>query len=167
VKILNESAFKKINVLLMCTALMMTCIGSVAASSASESQSGTVIVTSDGVSYNMDQQLSAGLTEDGVIAQAQQSNENVFFTPNGKVQIVTASMSGVQSVDTSSMDKSKNNNPSNEVTHINTKDSGEITLSQERTETSPGDIDQEQSASLRIISTPNDKKHVTLHLKQK
>lgn len=179
-KIITESAFKKIILLLICTAVMVTCIGSAVASdyedqsssplaTGTQEQSGYVSFTGNEVSYNLGQDQSAAIISgDGKISQTQQSGENVDIKgKNGKVTIVTARASEVQSVDTSSSYDSKNNNPSNEVAHINTKDGGEITLSQEQTEYSDRDINQEQRASLKIISTPNGKVHAKIHLQQK
>lgn len=192
-KILNESAFKKINVLLICAALMVTCIGSAAAlSSATQEQSGNLSVTS-GVSYDMGQQQSAEvITGDGIINQDQQSSENVFVSPNGEVKIVTAGMSGFQSVDTPSTgdstvdtlatddstvdtlatDDSTNGidpkaTPKTYVDTITPGDSADIHLSQEQTETSEGDIDQDQSAFLKVITTPNDRTIGIMRMQQK
>jgi hypothetical protein len=186
VKILNESAFNKIIFLLICTALMVTCIGSAAASSsATQEQSGQVSVTGGEVDYDLTQEQSAEVIDgDGEITQAQQSSVNVV--DNGKVEIVTVRMSESQSVDTAStvgstnnknskatpIDSTNNKNSkatpkSNVVETITTDDSGSIDLTQTQTETSDGDIDQEQTAFLKIISTPNDKVHAIIHLKQK
>ncbi len=182
-KILNESAFKKINVLLICAALMVTCIGSAAAlSSATQEQSGNLSVTS-GVSYDMGQQQSAEvITGDGIINQDQQSSEKVFVSPNGEVKIVTAGMSGFQSVDTPSTGDSTvdtlatgdstngidpSATPKTYVDTITPGDSADIHLSQEQTETSEGDIDQEQGAFLKVITTPNDRTIGIMRMQQR
>lgn len=165
---------------------MVACIGNAAAlSSATQEQSGQVIVTDGEVSYGLTQEQSAEVINgDGEITQTQQGGVKV--AGNDNVKIVTVKMSASQSVDTSSTDRgtynknskatstdstnnknSKTTQKSNLVETITTDDSGSIDLSQTQTETSDGDIYQEQRAFLKIISTPNDKIHAIIHLQQK
>ncbi len=156
---------------------MAICIGSAAASSsATQIQSGKVSITSGEVSYNMDQQEFAVIDGNGEITQAQHSSEKV--NDNGNVEIVTVKMSQSQNVDAFSTDdisasmdtnnkKSKATSKSNLVETITTDDSETITFGQKQSEESDGDIYQEQRAFLKIISTPNDKVHTIIHLKQK
>lgn len=182
VKIKKESAFKKIILLLVCTAVIVTYIGSAAASDSddqsssplatgTQTQSGVVSFDGNKVSYNLNQDQSAEIISgDGKINQAQQSGVNVDIKgEKGKVTIVTAKASEVQSVDTSSYGStdSKATPASNAVKtfSVSKDDSGSISLTQGSTEES-GDIYQQQTGVIKIIDAPN-RNIAIVHLKQK
>ena len=162
-KILNELAFINITFLLICTALMVTPISS-AAASASQSQTGELSVTNGEVNYYVDQEQSVEMINgDGGLNQAQQNNVKVVDNNEGGVKILTVRMSEVQKVDTSSSDYSKNNidhiatPKSNEVKTISVSKDGSasIDLSQTQTEMSDRDLNQQQTAFLKVIDTNN------------
>lgn len=80
-------------------------------------------------------------------------------------------MSEAQNIDNPTTDDSNKNTKSapksNVVDTITTDGVGSISLNQEQTEVSAGDLKQEQNAFLKIILQNNDKVHAVMHLKQK
>ncbi|MGI5992045.1 MAG: hypothetical protein ACOX79_06255 [Methanosarcina sp.] len=168
-KILNESAFNFF--LLICIAFMVTCIGSAAAmSSATQEQAGYVSVTNGDVSCGLGQQQSAEVSGDGVITQDQQSSVKTKTNPHSGVIKITVRLDAAQNVDTSSTSDSTNNKPTSNVVEkmkVDNGGSGYIDASQLQTETSAGDISQQQTAVLKIKETPNGKIHAKLKLQQK
>lgn len=169
-KILNGPVSENIIFLIICVALMVTFIGSAAASSeATQEHSGEVSVNDGVVRYSLDQQQSAEITNgDGEINQAQMSSGEVFYNSHSGVTMVTMRDSQVQNVDTSSTGDSSNDigSTENEVKTFSTDSNANIYSSQEQTEQSSGE-NQEQTGFLKIIDTPGDRIIGIVHLQQK
>lgn len=161
VKISKESVFKIFIFLLICPLLVVSSIGSAAALyEATGSQTAIIRADNGDASYILTQDRSAKvLTGDGVISQPPNSISSSLLDTRG-ADITYAEASQTQSVVSPSTDDSSNqiysgSPPSNAVETINTDGVESVTLSQEQPEKSEENIYQDQTASLRIISTPD------------
>lgn len=166
----------------MCMAVIVACIGSAAASDSgdqsssplatgTQTQSASVSLDDNKVSYNLNQEQSAKIISgDGEISAAQQSGVNVEDKGKGKVTIVTARASEVQSADTSSSDSidSSTTRTSNAVKTLSVSkdESASIDLTQGPTVESGANIYQKQTAFLKIIDTPH-RNIAIVHILQK
>lgn len=173
----NKSALRKTIFLLMCTALMVTCIGCAAAldsdsqdpsysTSAYQIQSGSV--TNDAISLSAYQSAQSSTTGVGgvEISQVQDLNSKILTYQAGEVKSVTGTISQDQTVDTVGGDSSATKINQNYVYTGSTDTSPNFTFGQVLEGESAGDISQQQKTFVKIVDQ-NDKYHYIIHMKQK
>ena len=171
IKISNGSVLKKIVFLLICAALMTTCMDCVAASStAGQVQTAQISVTRDGVSYDMNQQQAAAV-DNGEIEQASMVKQKVVYDKNGNIKKVTLKMRQVQEVDSSSTDDSTNAIDLEAYQYANiatTENGANIGLEQAQlaSEESGGEIKQKQVTVIKV-KFKKDGVKTTVKMKQK
>jgi hypothetical protein len=166
---LNKFAFRRIVLLLICPALLITLIGNAVALDSvqdpaigEQTQSADISFTgSGGTTYNLDQDQSAAITSgDGVINQYQQSSGTV--STNGMVTIGTATGSEVQNVYTTGSSVTPGTDSSATPTSSNVVSTdSRATPTSNVVSTGPGAViagssDASTSNVVKIISTPTD-----------
>jgi hypothetical protein len=183
---MNKSALRKTVFLLICTVLMIICIGGAVAvdssdqsssplATAAQVQAGFISANSGDVSYGLGQQQYASIINgDGTITQNQVSYSNANL--NGPVTAINVKEIGVQNVDLASSYGSTDNTVTGSIDNSDPKvkekfsipigGSDNIAASQFQSELSSGDISQEQIAVLKIKENPN-KIKASISLKQK
>jgi hypothetical protein len=170
-KTLNESALKKFIFLLICAALMVTCIGSAAASSSADQvQSGQLSVTRDEVISNSNQDQLAAV-DNGAIGQTSLNSLKVVTNKKGEVKKVTMKLIEVQNVDSSSTVDSTNaidTSAYQDVNVVKTENGANIDFNQAQmaSEQSGGVIKQKQVAVVKVKFKKGDT-IVKIKMKQK
>lgn len=173
----QKAVLNKVTSMLLLVALITTITGSaVASSSAEQNQNCTLMVTRDGVTYNLNQ-AQIEVVENGVVKAYQIYDLKITYDKKGKVKSVTLKMRQVQNVISSSTDSSSTVDSIKDIESsqyqdanvVTTKDSANINLNQVQAtlENSNGTIKQVEVIKVKVKFLKNGKIKVVIKMKQK
>jgi hypothetical protein len=177
VKKSQKAVLKKVMSMLLLMSLITTITGSaVASSSAEQNQNCTLVVTRDGVTYNLNQ-AQIEVVEDGVVKAYQIYDIKITYDKKGKVKSVTLKMRQVENVISSSTDSSSTvdsikdiESSQYQVANVKTTaDSATINLNQVQAtvENSNGTIKQVEIIKVKVKFLKNGKIKIVIKMKQK